>query len=284
MKGIEDVDHLSSPIQLLALDMDGTLFREDLHVADAVRQAIAEAQAAGVLVALATGRMPAAARDFVRMLALHGPQIFSNGGLVVTTDGEVLLDVPVETATAREIIAYTRANNLHLNVYIGDDILVDRLTPEADFTRQLNRIQPTAVPDLVERVATPPTKLVVVRLPRVEAGLIPRLRGAFGDRVRISSSVPQYVEMVNPLVDKGRALRLLADRLGIPIGATAAIGDGDNDATLLGAAGLPIAMGNATPRLKELARHVVGTVEENGVAEAIERYILPTRRLTPLEG
>jgi hypothetical protein len=126
--------------------------------------------------------------------------------------------------------------------------------------------------DFVEKNG--PTKLVVVRLPTVEAGLLPEIQAAFRDRLLVSSSVPQYVEMINPSVDKGRALVNLATRLGFPIEQVAAIGDADNDLTLLGSAGLPIAMGNGTAKMKSIARHVVGTVEQDGVAEAIDRFIL----------
>src|SRR5262249_16013009 len=112
------------------------------------------------------------------------------------------------------------------------------------------------------------------RLPQVEEGLLPRLQQDFRGELLIFSSVPQYCEMVNPRVDKGRALTSLIERLGIPVDAVAAIGDGDNDMTLLEAAGLPIAMGNGTPRLKAIGRDIVGSVEEDGVAQAIDRIVL----------
>jgi Cof subfamily protein (haloacid dehalogenase superfamily) len=268
-------DAVRPRVRLLACDMDGTLFRQDLRISARVREAIAEAQRQGVLVVLATGRMPAAAREFVELLGLTGPQIFANGSLVRTVGGEVLFHLPVEAAVARRVVEIARAREMHVNVYVGDEIYVQRLTPEAEFTHQLNRILPTVVPDLAAFVATAPTKLVIVRLPVVEPGLVPELQETFRGQLLVSSSVPQYCEMVNHLVDKGAALARLAQALDLATDQVAAIGDGDNDLTLLCAAGLPIAMGNATPGLKALATHVVGTVEEDGVAEAIERYILP---------
>jgi Cof subfamily protein (haloacid dehalogenase superfamily) len=255
--------------------MDGTLFRGDLVISGRVQDAIARAQRAGVIVALATGRMPAAARAFVSLLHLDGPQIFSNGALVQTAKGEVLLHVPVPADVAARLVGYCAERSYHVNVYVGDDVYVASLGPEADFTRQLNRLNPIAVSDL-QRFArdNPPTKLVVVRLPAVEPGLIDQFRRDFAGELFVSSSVAQYIEMVNPLVDKGRALAKLAEVLGLSLDEVAAIGDADNDLTLLGAAGLPIAMGNGTDRMKAIARYVVGTVEQDGVAEAIDRYIL----------
>jgi len=261
-------------IRFLACDMDGTLFRSDLKISRRVQDAIAAAQRAGVTVALATGRMPAAAKPFVELLDLTGPQIYYNGALVQTTAGEKLYNLPVETPVAQSVVRFSRNEKMHVNAYVGDTIYVERLSAEAEFTRELNRVNPVVVPDLEEFLVQAPTKLVIVRLPTVEDGLIPRLRAEFSGQLTVSSSVPQYCEMINPKVDKGQALMAVAERLGIPMTAVGAIGDGDNDLTLLQAAGVAFAMGNATSRVKSVADHVVGSVEEDGVAEAIERYVL----------
>jgi Cof subfamily protein (haloacid dehalogenase superfamily) len=255
--------------------MDGTLFRSDLVISAPVQQAIAAAQSAGVLVVLATGRMPAAARSFVRLLGLRGPQIFANGALVATVDDEVLFHLAVDPPVAQRVVDYCAERSLHVNAYVRDDVYVAAIGPEAEFTRRLNRLNPIAVTNLREFVGgSPPTKLVVVRLPTVEPGLLAQLQADFAGDLLVFSSVPQYIEMVNPGVDKGRALGALIERLGIGRAAVAAIGDGDNDRTLFQAAGFPIAMGNATDNLKAIARVVVGTVEQDGVAEAIERYVI----------
>ena len=262
-------------IRLLACDMDGTLFRQDLIISATVKDAIARAQQAGVLVILATGRMPAAASTFTTLLGLTGPQIYANGALVQTVAGKVISHLPIESEVARNIVAFCVSRGFHVNAYVGDDVYVARLSPEAEFTRKLNRLNPIVVADLIGFVELhEPTKMVIVRLPSVEPTLLPEVQRTFHGQALVFSSVPQYVEMVNPLVDKGRALHNLADTLGLSRDQVAAIGDGDNDLTLLGAAGLPIAMGNGTTQLKAIARHIVGTVEENGVAQAIDRYIL----------
>src|SRR5439155_24693270 len=119
---------------------DGTLFRQDLRISARVREAIADAQRAGVVVALATGRMPAAARTFVDLLSLSGPQIFANGALVRTVSGEVLFHLPVGAAVARSVVELGRARCMHVNAYVGDEIYVERLSPESEVTHQLNRI------------------------------------------------------------------------------------------------------------------------------------------------
>jgi hydroxymethylpyrimidine pyrophosphatase-like HAD family hydrolase len=157
---------------------------------------------------------------------------------------------------------------------VGDDVFVERMSREAEFTRTLNRLDPRLVPDLAAFVASGPTKMVFVRLPEIGPSLVGEVQAAFIGEILAFSSVKQYCEIIHPDADKGKALRALARRLEIPIEQVAAIGDGDNDLTLLGAAGLPLAMGNATPGLKAIARHVVGTVEDAGVAEAIEKFVL----------
>ncbi|HLZ10885.1 MAG TPA: HAD-IIB family hydrolase, partial [Chloroflexota bacterium] len=120
-------------IRLLACDMDGTLFRQDLVISNPVQEAIARAQAAGVLVVLATGRMPAAARSFIGMLGLTGPQIYANGALIQSVAGEILYHLPVQSSVAADVVAFSDAREFHANAYVGDEVYVERIGPEAEF-------------------------------------------------------------------------------------------------------------------------------------------------------
>jgi hydroxymethylpyrimidine pyrophosphatase-like HAD family hydrolase len=95
-----------------------------------------------------------------------------------------------------------------------------------------------------------------------------------GDVARVTRSLDWFVEVVNPEVSKARALAMVADRLGIVQAEVCAIGDNTNDEDMVRWAGFGVAMGNAPAALKGLAKHVTGTVDEAGVAEVIERFVI----------
>jgi hydroxymethylpyrimidine pyrophosphatase-like HAD family hydrolase len=99
------------------------------------------------------------------------------------------------------------------------------------------------------------------------------MEATVGKDAYVTRSNPEFVEMLSPLVDKGVALREVAAHYGIPMDRVAAIGDSYNDLPLLRVAALRIAMGSAPPELKAEANAVVGDVEHDGVAEAIDRFV-----------
>ena len=136
-------------------------------------------------------------------------------------------------------------------------------------------MQPVIVPSLREAFAySPATKAVVVADEAVAAAYARRLATMFDGRANVTRSLPEFVEVLDLSVDKGRALRLVAERLDIPMDQTLAIGDSWNDAPLLEAAGYGVAMGSAPPELRAVADSIVGDLANDGVAEAIDKYVL----------
>jgi len=95
-----------------------------------------------------------------------------------------------------------------------------------------------------------------------------------GDVARVTRSLDWFVEVVNPKVSKAKALAMVADRLGIAQAEVCAIGDNTNDEDMVRWAGFGVAMGNAPAALKSIAKHVTGTVDEAGVADVIERFVI----------
>jgi hypothetical protein len=266
-------------VRLIALDLDGTLFGDDLLISDRTRAAIAASQGAGILVTIATGRMFRSATHVAADLGIAGPLICYQGALVRHyPSGEVLLHKTVPAGLAQEVVAATTQAGLHLNVYLDDELYVSRITPEAQFYSRINMDMPiNEVGDLsgwLTSTGVEPTKLVIVTDSSRTDGVLADYTARFGAALQVTKSHPRFTELTNSECSKGRALAFLAEHHGVPRAEVMAIGDGLNDLDMLTWAGYGVAMQGAPDAVLKASRIVCPPLELDGAADAIERYAL----------
>ena len=244
-------------IKALALDLDGTLIGVDERVSLAVAEAVK--QAADVIhVSIVTGRESDSLLAFARELGLTSPQVGDNGALILDPiTGEAQWSAPMRIETAMPAVRTIIESGYqfmatHETGIVGDADKLDAY--------ELTRV--TAF-DLTNEEAD---------------GMICRTSGYDGlDAVKayLPYNGLWAVNFTRSGVNKGTGLRALCELLDIDPSEVAAVGDSFNDLPLFEAAGLPIAMGGAPSELLEIALHTVGNVEQNGLVEAIERYVIP---------
>ncbi|MBV8067753.1 MAG: HAD family phosphatase [Candidatus Eremiobacteraeota bacterium] len=264
------------PPKLVALDVDGTLVGRDLKITAPVQSAVAALRRAGVACCLVTGRMYRATIPFARELSLDSPVICYQGAAIIdpVTD-EVIAHTALSNEIVRELIAVTERDRMHLQLYRNDEYYCEARNRFSELYAALSMTQPVIVPSLREAFAfSPATKAVVIADAPVAAEYAATLTRVFGGRATVTRSLPEFVEILDPAVDKGAALRFVAVRLDVDMSETMAIGDSWNDAPLLEAAGFAVAMGSSPPELRKIADAVVGDIAHDGVAEAIEKYVL----------
>ncbi|MBV8332031.1 MAG: HAD family phosphatase [Candidatus Eremiobacteraeota bacterium] len=262
--------------KLVAFDVDGTLVGRDLAISARVREAIARMRRAGIAGCLVTGRMYRATLPFARELGFDAPIVCYQGAAVIDPESdEVLHHLALENDVVRDIVAAAEADGMHLQLYRNDEYYCESRNRFSDFYASLAMHEPVIVPSLRETFAySEATKAVVVAdAPDAERHLA-TMRERLGDRAYVTRSLPQFVEMMNAGVDKGNAVCLVAQRLGASMDEVLAIGDSWNDAPLLRASGFGVAMGSAPQELRNVAKAVVADVDNDGVAEALERYVL----------
>lgn len=262
--------------RLVAFDLDGTLVGRDLVIRDRVRAAVARLIATGTRGCIVTGRMYRAAVPFARALELTAPLVCYQGAAVVDpADDAILREVPLEPPLVQELISRTHADGMHLQLYREDRYYCERLNRFSQLYARLSGIEPITVPSLAQAFAgQDATKAVVIDDPAQAERYAERLKGMLGGRAYVTRSYAEFVEILNRKVDKGEALRYVAHRLNVPMADTAALGDAWNDAPLLRAVGFGIAMGSAPSELRAQADAVVGDVASDGVAQAIEEFLL----------
>jgi len=263
-------------IRLLAIDLDGTLVNHDLVMNPRDVAAVKAASAAGVTVVLATGRMFKSSLRFAEPLGLKGPIINYQGAVVrEIASGEVWYRCELTMPMQQRVLALAEPKDWHVNVYVDESVYTARARPEADLYAKIGMVPYQVVGPLSKWVHQDATKMVLVDLdPENVPARMTELAAWMGDVARVTRSLDWFVEVVNPEVSKSRALAMVADRLGIAQAEVCAIGDNTNDEDMVRWAGFGVAMGNAPAALKNLAKHVTGTVDEAGVAEVIERFVI----------
>lgn len=265
-------------IQLIVLDIDGTIVGSPPVVSRRVLQAISRAQAEGVQVALATGRMYRAALPYHRQVGSSLPLISYQGALIKhPADGSVLMHLPVAIDRSLEVLDFMEERHLAVHLYINDTLYVGSMTEASRRYAERTGIQPEVVGDLHGVLTAEPTKILGL----TEGELVTdRILAELGERYRpdelyLTKSDPTFVEVTNPRVNKGRAVRYLAEEyLGLGQQEVMCIGDQQNDLEMLTYAGIGVAMGNAKPLVQAQADWVAPSVTEDGVAAAIEKFVL----------
>jgi Cof subfamily protein (haloacid dehalogenase superfamily) len=281
MQGSNGRDTMLAPtrIRLVALDLDGTLIGDDLVLRPRVRETVAAARTGGIAVTIVTGRMFAAARPFARALGIDGPIVCYQGAAIFdVASGATLRQIPVRPDVARDTLSWAAEHGVHAQCYADDTLYVDQINRFSKRYTDLARVEPVLVPSLQAAFAERPTvKVVLVDDPdRSEQHLL-ALHAVLGERAYITRSHVDFVEVIDPSVNKGEALAFVARRYDVPLDQTLAIGDAWNDVPMLDAAAVGVAMGSGPPELLEHADHVVADVAHDGVAEALERYVLGLR-------
>ena len=271
-----------SEIKLLVLDIDGTIAGKSNQVSLTVKQAIQAAQAKGVQVALATGRMYRSALRFYQEIGSTLPLLAYQGAWIQDpATQELHRHWPVSRQTAIQLLDYFEQPQLRsllsVHFYINDQLYVRELTPETQIYSERSGIEPIAVGDLRQALANEPTKVLALS---DDTAVIDQLLGTLRlqytpAELYLTKSVATFFEATNPLINKGIGVRYLAEELlGISAANVMTIGDNFNDLEMLDYAGIGVAMGDAPASVKAVAQWVAPSVEQDGAAAAIEEFVL----------
>lgn len=262
-------------IRLVALDLDDTLLSKSLTVSPRTRKAISRAMAKGVTVTVATGRMYRSALPYAQQLKLNVPLITYNGGLIrACQSGETIYHQPIDQGIAHQVLALFKEKGWYIQSYVDDVLYIADRNERAKYYETISGIDAVALGDDFYTMTGTPTKMLVLAKDNQMPEIAETLRGMYGDRLYLCQSKPTYLEITHPKVNKGQALDFLANRMGITSDQVMAVGDSYNDLDMIKYAGLGVAMANAADGVKAAAHAITGHHDADGVAEAIETYVL----------
>jgi Cof subfamily protein (haloacid dehalogenase superfamily) len=272
----------TAQIKLLIVDIDGTIAGKSNQVSTRVKQAIRAAQAQGVRVGIATGRMYKSALRFHHDIGADLPILAYQGAWIQDpATGITHRHNPVPVEIARELLDYFEQpqllDKLSIHVYRDDCLYVREVNTDTELYIGRSGIGVTPVPDLRSVLTSRPTKLLAMSEDvALIQELLQDLRSRYSQsELHVTTSVPIFLETTQAGVNKGTAIDYVAkELLGITAENVLAIGDNYNDVEMLAYAGIGVAMGNAPVDVQSISDWVAPDIEADGVAVAIEKFIL----------
>ncbi|MGH7736441.1 MAG: Cof-type HAD-IIB family hydrolase [Candidatus Tyrphobacter sp.] len=259
-------------VELIALDLDGTLLDSHEQVSQANRAAIASALALGSRVVLVTGRGVEAPTAIARNLGLALPVICCHGALTKDTQsGKIIGHIPVPLTYAKPMIEYAQAHRIDVAVYVEEHFhrvrgafgyMSDMRSPEWREVESFASL-PSVAPTFLRFLGAEAVKAVRERFSNLPLHFKFETWGTFEECAVTSREAT-----------KRRALEKLCERFDVAREAVLAIGDSRNDVPMLKWAGIGVVMGSANPDVLRSIDRVTAGNDDDGVARAIERYVL----------
>lgn len=261
-------------IKMLVVDIDGTILSDKCGISDKLKKHINLLIKNDIKVVIATGRMHCSAKRIAEELGTDAPIISYQGGLIIDCEQNVLLEKHCDIKLAREVVDYLRQENFHMNVYINDKLIAENNSKYIKDYAEGKFIKYEIVDSLDNVPFDDLNKILAIDYDtnRIES-LVYDLCKKYKEKLYIVKSTPYFCEVSNPEATKGNGIRFLADKWNIKQEEIMAVGDQDNDIEMLLAAGVRVAMGNATENLKKVANFITKTVDEDGVVHAINEFI-----------
>jgi len=265
----------------LVLDIDGTIVNKEGIISAADLSAIALARESGMTVTLCTGRSTGASLSILNELKLSGAHIFFDGTLAYDPQKDIeIYSLPLPLELVKEIIDYALKEGLPLDLFSRTEYFALKEDWRTELRRSFFKVN-----CIITDYRTIWKDEVIVKggmavRTTEEIELAKRFITRFNERLAFTwTTTPalpemQFINIIDKNASKGRALKALCKHMAVPMEQVCAIGDGENDISLLSAAGLGIAMQNSPAELRAVADKITEDVANNGVAKAIHSYLL----------
>jgi Cof subfamily protein (haloacid dehalogenase superfamily) len=285
-RGLAQLVGTGRVIRLIFVGLDGALLSGPRHISERAKRTISNVREAGVDVVLVSSRAARSMRPFHQMLGLMTPLIACNGALLWDPlAGAGIEHLPLDAALAAEIVESGRMLGSIVSLETDDDWFTDRISePMRENILHYGLVEPEGVgviddvlktEEIIDKVSLDLRELDEQTAAAARASV----HRVFGERANVSEATPGVIDVVSPEASKAAMAQRLARRMQIPAEQTMAVGDGDNDASLLQWAGIGVAMGNATPAAKAAADVITSSNLRDGVAEALEQWVLGQKSL-----
>ena len=278
VQGIEEPE--GDRFDLLVLDVDGTLHNSHREISDATKNALIEAQKRGKTIAIASGRSIAGIRQTASAISLE-----EYGGYVIAYNGTTVINCKTgeciynQTLPA-DLIApvYEEAAKLQVAIMAYRDsakeiIVAGGVTDYVAADAAASCVTIRETDQFVKELSFPINKIFVSGEPDKMKEVERILQRKFGSVLNVFRSDPYYVELLPKYTDKGVAVDKLVKYMDITKERVMCVGDSNNDLPMLRYAGMGVAMGNASDRIKEQADYVTDSNDDDGIVKVIEKFM-----------
>lgn len=265
---------------MVCLDIDGTLLNSEHKISPKTKEIIKRvANNNHIPVILVSARMPKGILFLQKELNIVQPIICYSGALVLDDKTNILLNITIPISDVKQVHTFANDIGIHISLYKDDQWYIERMDKWAKQESEITNIVPNIINfnnlfSIWEKEKTGPNKILCMAEPTKIQLLDMKTKGYHFNNLNVYPSKPTYLEIMSNKASKPLAIEVLCQKFDVQKSKVIAIGDNYNDISMIEFADTGIAMDNAPEQVKQYADDITLSNDEDGVAEALKKYIL----------